>query len=65
MRGLMQINTHGVSMCFNQVQRRSKYHARLLDHYNNPRNVGALNKNDTDVGRVFESPKANRRLSKL
>ena len=50
MRGLMQINTHGVSMCLNQVQRRSKYHARLLDHYNNPRNVGALNKNDTDVG---------------
>ena len=50
MRGLMQINTHKVSMWLNQVQRRSKYHARLLDHYNNPRNVGALNKNDTDVG---------------
>lgn len=26
------------------------YHPKVLDHYNNPRNVGSLNKNDTDVG---------------
>jgi len=26
------------------------YHDRVLDHYNNPRNVGSLDKNDTDVG---------------
>lgn len=26
------------------------YHAKVLDHYNNPRNVGSMNKNDTDVG---------------
>lgn len=27
-----------------------QYHAKVLDHYNNPRNVGSMNKNDTDVG---------------
>jgi len=26
------------------------YHKRVLDHYENPRNVGSLNKNDTNVG---------------
>ncbi len=26
------------------------YHANVLDHYNNPRNVGSLNKNDPSVG---------------
>lgn len=26
------------------------YHAKVLDHYNNPRNVGSMNKNDTNVG---------------
>lgn len=26
------------------------YHDNVLDHYNNPRNVGTLNKNDNDVG---------------
>lgn len=26
------------------------YHENVLDHYNNPRNVGAFNKNDPDVG---------------
>ncbi|EGV60549.1 iron-binding protein [Yamadazyma tenuis] len=26
------------------------YHDNVLDHYNNPRNVGTLNKNDADVG---------------
>ncbi|VVT49159.1 uncharacterized protein SAPINGB_P002132 [Magnusiomyces paraingens] len=29
---------------------RRMYHAKVLDHYNNPRNVGSMNKNDTDVG---------------
>lgn len=26
------------------------YHAKVLDHYNNPRNVGSMDKNDSDVG---------------
>ena len=29
---------------------KKQYHDRLLDHYNNPRNVGSLNKHDRDVG---------------
>ncbi|RDW27943.1 iron sulfur cluster assembly protein 1, mitochondrial [Yarrowia lipolytica] len=29
---------------------RRGYHEKVLDHYNNPRNVGSMNKNDEDVG---------------
>ncbi|KAJ5113456.1 hypothetical protein N7456_001990 [Penicillium angulare] len=31
------------------VQRRA-YHEKVLDHYNNPRNVGSMKKGDQDVG---------------
>ena len=33
-----------------QYQRCFAYHKNVLDHYNNPRNVGSMNKNDPDVG---------------
>lgn len=26
------------------------YHAKVIDHYENPRNVGKMNKDDDDVG---------------
>jgi len=28
----------------------SKYHEKVIDHYENPRNVGSMNKNDKSVG---------------
>ena len=30
--------------------RQFAYHQRVIDHYENPRNVGSLNKNDSNVG---------------
>lgn len=33
-----------------QPSQRRSYHEKVLDHYSNPRNVGSMNKGDTDVG---------------
>ncbi|KAL1311533.1 hypothetical protein AAFC00_001654 [Neodothiora populina] len=33
-----------------QVASKRSYHEKVLDHYNKPRNVGSMAKNDTDVG---------------
>ncbi|WLF81416.1 iron-binding protein [Lodderomyces elongisporus] len=35
---------------FTSFQSKRLYHEKVIDHYENPRNVGTLNKNDTDVG---------------
>ncbi|KAJ5150698.1 ISC system FeS cluster assembly IscU scaffold [Penicillium coprophilum] len=32
------------------AQQRRGYHEKVLDHYNNPRNVGSMQKGDQDVG---------------
>jgi len=32
------------------LQARRQYHEKVLDHYNRPRNVGSMPKNDSDVG---------------
>jgi len=31
------------------------YHENIVDHYENPRNVGSLDKNDPNVGTVCHS----------
>jgi len=34
----------------NLLQQNRSYHERVIDHYNNPRNVGSFNKTDENVG---------------
>ena len=34
----------------NIILRKRLYHKNIIDHYENPRNVGSLNKNDKNVG---------------
>jgi nitrogen fixation NifU-like protein len=31
---------------------RREYHEKIVEHYENPRNVGSLDKNDDNVGTV-------------
>ena len=38
------------AVSFNMARRGFAYDARVIDHYENPRNVGSMNKKDTDVG---------------
>lgn len=33
-----------------QIQQSASYHDKVIDHYENPRNVGSLDKNDASVG---------------
>ena len=35
-----------------QTQQRRNYHENIVEHYENPRNVGSFDKNDDDVGTV-------------
>lgn len=39
-----------VSERFGQMQQSASYHDKVIDHYENPRNVGSLDKNDASVG---------------
>jgi len=39
-----------VSNNIQQQQQRRNYHENIVEHYENPRNVGSFDKNDEDVG---------------
>ena len=41
-----------VSNNIQQQQQRRNYHENIVEHYENPRNVGSFDKNDEDVGTV-------------
>ena len=39
-----------MSACTTQIMQRASYHKNVVDHFEQPRNVGSLNKNDPTVG---------------
>ena len=47
-------NVHVAGINNIKVQRRN-YHENIVEHYENPRNVGSLDKNSDDVGTVSDS----------
>ena len=44
------MNLHRVGFIVRSVIRKRHYHSKLIDHYENPRNIGSLNKHSKDVG---------------
>ena len=53
-RSPLATNAHVAGINNIQVQRRN-YHENIVEHYENPRNVGSLDKNSDDVGTVSDS----------
>ena len=49
-RAHLQQSTPFMMMMASPQLRGFAYHQNVLDHYNNPRNVGSMNKADADVG---------------
>ena len=41
---------HRTGFIVGSVIRKRHYHSKLIDHYENPRNIGSLNKHSKDVG---------------
>jgi len=55
LKNLSKVNVHVLNQSFIKnlsvsVQIRNKYSDRVIDHYNNPRNVGSMDKNKSNVG---------------
>ena len=49
---VMMAGTRSTTMPQPCIVRSRGYHENVIDHYENPRNVGSLDKNDDDVGTV-------------
>ena len=44
------MNLHRTGFIVGSIIKTRGYHSNLLDHYENPRNIGSLNKHSKDVG---------------
>ena len=44
------MNLYRVGFIVSSEIRKRQYHSKLIDHYENPRNIGSLNKHSRDVG---------------
>ena len=44
------MNLYRVGFIVSSEIRKRQYHSKLIDHYENPRNIGSLNKHSKDVG---------------
>jgi len=47
-------NNNFAAVIHQTQQTRRNYHENIVEHYENPRNVGSFDKNDDDVGTVSD-----------